>query len=141
MLKLPYIVMGPHDGGSNFLPNRPKFSWDIRSVPWTDGKGNQEDYKTSVDLWSAFHDALPNTNSNKIPAALRGIMLQSNLFGRAKEICRKIPDDIVRSFEGQEAIIKALFKRDALSTVSSIYQDFIVLLNTRRGENEAFKNF
>jgi len=123
------------------LPNRPRFSWDIRNVPWTDGKGSQEDYKNSVDLWSAFHDALPNTNANKLPIALRGIMLQSSLYGRAKEICRKVPDEVIRSAEGKDAIVNALHKRDALSTVSAVYQDFVTLLNVRRGENESFRNY
>lgn len=61
-------------------------------------------------------------------------MIQSNLFGYAKEICRKILD-------AQDGILKALFKQNALSTVSVVYQDFIALLKTWHGETEAFKNY
>lgn len=68
-------------------------------------------------------------------------MLQSNLYGRAKEICCKIPDGTIRSADGKAAIVNALYKRDALSTVSNVYQDFNAVLTTRRGERETFKNF
>ena len=73
------------------LPKRPRFSWDIRSVPWTDGKGDQEEYVNAVRSWSSFHNKLPDSNSNKIPKSLRGIMLHSHLYGRAKDLCKEIP--------------------------------------------------
>lgn len=130
--------MGPD---SSNLPSRPRFSWDLKTVPWTDGKGNQEDYASSVSLWTAFHNKLPDTNSNKIPDELRGIMLQSQLFGRARDLCKKIPDDTIQSSSGAEAIVKAVHKRDPLSAVSDVFQDFITLLSTKRGQNESFKNF
>ena len=134
--------MGPGiENGKGGLPNRPRFSWDVRSVPWTDGKGKQDDYADAVELWSAFHDALPGKNSNKIPAELRGIMLQANLFGRAKDLAKKIPDTTIRSNNGASAIVRGIHKRDTLSTVSAVYSDFISLLCTKRGEKESFKNF
>ena len=123
------------------LPSRPKFSWDVKNVPWTDGKGNQEDYKDSVKLWSAFHDKLPVANANKIPDELRGIMLQSQLYGRAKDLCKKLSDVTIQSKGGSDAIVNAVCKRDALSAVSDVYRDYMALLNLKRGSNEMFKNF
>ena len=88
---------------SNFdLPKRPRFSWDIRSVPWTDGKGNQAEYVDAVKSWSSFQDKLPDSNSKKIPIVLRGIMLQSHLYGRAKDICQDLPFEEIDSDEGVE---------------------------------------
>ena len=134
------IVMSPPNASSS-LPSRPRFSWDMKSVPWTDGKGSQEEYACAVMLWSALHDKLPDSNNNKIPKELRGIMLQSQLYGRAKEICKKVPDSVIQSVEGVQAIVNAVYKRDALSTVSDVYQDFMNLLNLKRGANESFRNF
>ena len=135
--------MGPDfEGiGSADVPRRPKFSWDIKSGPWTDGKGDQEDYVRSVKLWSAFHDKLPDSNANKIPADLRGIMLQSHLYGRAKDLCKKIPDEMIQSAGGLQEIVNTIHKRDPLSAVGSVYQDFVSVMNTKRGNTESFRNF
>lgn len=136
--------MGPaSNSGANGsdLPSRPKFSWDLRNVPWTDGKGNQEQYAKNVELWVALHDKLPDSNNNKIPEALQGIMLQSQLFGRARDLVKKIPDDVIQSDEGVAAIVGAIYKRDALAVLSEVYHDFNGLLSTKRGATETFKNF
>ena len=132
--------MGPEQS-SYSVPSRPRFTWDIRNVPWTDGKGNQDDYRRSVTLWSSFHDKLPDSNSNKIPRDLRGIMLQSQLFGRAKDLCNGLDDMIIQSQDGPSAIVNAVYKRDTLSVVSNLYQNFMTLLTTRRGDAESFRNF
>ena len=123
------------------LPLRPRFAWDIRSVPWTDGRGNQDQYASAVALWKAFHDKLPDANSNKIPKDLQGIMLQSQLYGRARDLCKSIPDETIQSEDGSEAIVNKIYQRDPLAVVSDVYQDFITLLNTKRGNNESFQNF
>ena len=106
------------------LPKHPRFSWDIRSVPWTDGRGNQEDYVNAVRSWTAFHAELPDSKSNKIPKGLRGIMLHSHLYGRAKDLCKEIPFKEISSADGVEKICKALYKKDALTIVSNAYIDF-----------------
>ena len=126
---------------SAVLPSRPRFSWDLKNVPWTDGKGSQEEYAEAVRLWSALHDKLPDSSSNKIGSDIRGIMLKSQFYGRAKEIVKKVPDDVIESNEGAQAIVNAVYKRDALSTVSDVYQDFMRLMNLKRGPTETFLNF
>jgi len=132
--------MGPASHQSD-LPLRPRFAWDIRSVPWTDGRGNQDQYASAVALWKAFHNKLPDANSNKIPKDLQGIMLQSQLYGRARDLCKSIPDETIQSEDGSEAIVNKIHQRDPLAVVSDVYQDFITLLNTKRGNNESFQNF
>ncbi len=126
---------------NNDLPKRHHFSWYTRLVPWTDGKGNQEDYVRAVRSWSAFHDMLSDNNSNKILKKLRGNMLHSHLYGRAKYLRQELPFEQISSEDGCDKICKALHKRDALSVVSTVYGDFLNLLSTKRGPNEAFRNF
>jgi len=130
--------MGPQ---GNDLPSRPRFSWDSRNVPWTDGKGNQEEYANAVKLWKSFHDLLPATNPNKITPALQGIMLQSQLFGRARDLVKKIDPETIQSDTGAAEIVKVVHKRDPLAVVSEVYQDFTTVLGTKRGNSESFKNF
>ena len=123
------------------LPKRPRFSWDIRSVPWTDGRGKQEDYVSAVRSWSAFHAKLPHSNSNKTPKILRGIMLHSRLYGRAKDLCKEIPFPEISSADVVSKICKRLYRKDALTAVSNAYSDFRNPLLTNRGNNESFRHF
>ena len=76
--------------GNLDLPNRLRFSWDIRSVPWTDGKEDQTEYVDAVKSWSSFHNELLDSNNNKIRKRIRGIMLPSHLYGRAKDLCKDL---------------------------------------------------
>lgn len=134
--------MGPAiDSSSAGLPSRPRFSWDIKNVPWTNGKGNQEEYAKAVALWDAFHNKLPDYNSNKISIELRGIMLHSQLYGRAKDIRRLIADDDIQSGTGWKKIVEAVYKRDTLSVFSEVYQSYLGVLSMKRGSNETFRNF
>ena len=131
--------MGPAPNSS--VPSRPRFSWDAKSAPWTDGKGDQEEYFKAVKLWQAFNDALPDRNSNKIPTGLRAICLNSQLYGGAKELCSGISDEQLLTTEGVKSIVDCIYQRDALSVVSEAFRSFNALLNTRRGDNENMKNF
>ncbi len=67
---------------------------------------------------------LPDNNSNKIPKKLRGIMLDSHLCGRAKDLCQEIPFEQISSEDGCDKICKALHKGDALCVFSTVYSDF-----------------
>lgn len=40
-----------------------------------------------------------------------------------------------------KAIVEAVYKRDALSVVNEVYDDFKELLHFRRGPNESFQNY
>lgn len=72
--------MGPGNTSRYDLPSCPRFAWDMRNCPWTDGKGNKEQYVLSVNRWSKYHDVLTDVNGNKTPVALRGLTLQAQLF-------------------------------------------------------------
>ena len=132
--------MGPHDN-FNSVPARPRCSWDIKTAPWTDGKGNADQYIKAVKLWKEFHDTLPANYSSKIPANLQGIFLKSQLFGRAADIGEKVTEEELKSANGAIKLAKAVFKIDALSQVNTMSEEFSKLLSTSRGEREKMKSF
>lgn len=131
--------MGPAPAST--IPTRPKCTWDAKSAPWTDGKGDQEEYNKSVKLWKSFHTALPDSNSNKIPANLRAICLKSQLYGRAKDLCSRISDEQLLDFNGVKLNVECIYPRDALTVISEALKAFNTLWNTRRGGSETMKNF
>lgn len=121
--------------------SRPKVSWDIRSVSWTDERVYQSDYATSVRLWCDFHHMLPATNYNKINTELRGMCHKSQLFGRARDVFLGIPLDTIKSSDGFSGIIDAIHKSEALSVVSEVRRDLNELRSTHRGQTESFRNY
>lgn len=126
---------------NNNLPSRPKFSRDANSAPWTDGRGNQEEYRNAVPLWPRFHNTLPDNNSDKIPSALQAPCLKSKPYGRVKYLCSGITDDQLVGENAVSLIVGAIYERDALSVVSEAWKGFNQLLNTRQGSSESMKNF
>ncbi len=79
----------------------------------------------AVRSWSSFHDKLLDSNYDKIPIGLRGIMRHSHLYGRAKDLCKDIPFNQVESNDGADIICKHGHKRDPLSIVNTAYSDFM----------------
>ena len=128
--------MGPEQ-----LPSRPKFHWDIRNPPWTDGRGSQEHFFQVVKLWKNFHDKLPENHSHKIPARLQGVILQSQLYDRALDLAQKLTQDEVESENGAIKIASVIYKRDVLSVVTDTFHQFLELLQTKQGMNESYQNF
>lgn len=59
--------MGPSQ--ANALPTRPRFSWETRDAPRTDGVGDQEPYTNTVKRWCASHNTLPDSDANKVMKA------------------------------------------------------------------------
>lgn len=133
----------PNAGASSSatVPSRPRFTWDIRSPPWTDGRGNQDHYLDAVKLWKEFQDALPDTNSNKITPNLQGIVLKAQLFGRARDLCAKVSIDDLKKSDGALILARAVYKVDPLAQVNKMSQQFTRLLLTRRNTNESLKEF
>ena len=109
--------MGPVGTSTEKSMSRPKFQLDLRTAPWTDGRGPQDEYADAVDRWCDMHDLLDEKNPNKLSAELRGTMLWSQLVGRAKDVARKIPKDILMSKNGAQAVVAAVHRRDPLSVV------------------------
>lgn len=123
------------------LPSRSTFSCDIKSVPWTDGCGDQQDYEREVDNSCAFLDVLPNASSNKMFKLNRGIVLQSNIYGRAHDLCNAIYKDIIRSNDGVIAVKEAVNRDDSLRTISNAQSKRNTLLKTKRGHSKTFTKF
>lgn len=128
------LVTGP---ANNALapPSYPRLSWDRCNCPWTDGRGDQEPYATAVKVWSSYHEALSDANSNKISKTFRGYTLRAQLFDRAVYLCLLIPLEILQSEDGEDAIVKCLYEGDPLSAVLHLTDDFSSLLDTRRQGN------
>ena len=131
--------MGPE--GNQRLPTRPKYSWDIKNVPWTDAVGDQFEYYKAVNRWGAFQDTLSASNTNKIDVASRGMVLQSNLYGRARDLCEGIDFDKINSKDGVDMILTAIYKRDPLSVVSLVFQELFALLSVKRERNELYREY
>lgn len=92
--------------------------------PWTDVKGDQEEYRYAVKFRQTFHNTLPNSNSNKIPTALQAICLKSQLYGRAKDLCSGISDGQLTAEDAVNHIVGKIYQKDALSVVSEAYRAF-----------------
>lgn len=123
------------------LSSRPKFSWDAMSPPWTDGKGDQEEYRDAVKLWQTFHNRLPESNSNKIQAALQAVYLKSQLYVRAKDLCSGISDSQLTEENAVDLIVGKIYQKDALSVVNEAYGAFNQLWNTHHSNSGTMKNF
>lgn len=89
--------------------SRTKHSWDILTTPWTDARVNQDDIGEAVE----FHDTLPATNSDRIPAELRGVYLKSQLDGRVRDLCSFILKETLCSDKGVAAITDPIRNKDS----------------------------
>lgn len=114
---------------------RPRFSCDIKTVPWTDGRGDQTEFAESMGRWQAFHANLPDGYSNKIAANNQSIVLLSHLYGQARDLCRSISGDIINSKSGVDVIVSAIHKCDLLTTGSMVYGEMVKLMSTKRNPN------
>ena len=68
-------------------------------------------------------------------------MLQSQIFGHARDLCKGISAGVNQSPGGADEIVNAIYNRDALSVVSQIYQKFINSLSTKCDSTELLNNF
>lgn len=122
----------------NDFPKYPRFSWDPRSVPWTNEKGNLEYYDSAVNSWEYFHDKLPDSKINKIPSSFRGIILHSHLYRRAKDLCKHFPSSEIESEGGVSKIRQTLDNiKYALSILSNSYSYFQNLCQQREAVAKA----
>lgn len=98
--------------------------------------GSQEAYAEYVYLWMLYHDTQPDKTPVKIPKNLQGVVMKSQLLGRAKDVARQVTSEVLITEKGGQAIVNAVDKRDRLSVVNDIYtliNDFVV---TKRNDNE-----
>ena len=103
--------------------------------------GPQNQYAEAVSLWKLYHDSLPYGTSGKIPANFQGIVLKSQLFGRARDFSRTMPLSVLVSKDGSQAIVDSVYKRVGLFIMNDIYKLSNELMTTKRGDNEPFDNY
>lgn len=120
---------------------RPKFGWDTRTTPWTHDRESQEGYARAVKLWGQFHDMLPDTNSNKITSDLRGICLNSQLYGRDYDLCYTLSDADIMDDDRASKIVAAIYVRDLVAVKREVYSDFNQLLSVNRGPSESYQSY
>lgn len=68
-------------------------------------------------------------------------MLQSQLYGPSKDLCKMVSDEIIQSNSSANAIVNGVYKRNASSTASDVYHDLMSLLNLKRGSTDSFRSF
>lgn len=133
--------MGPDRSSVVPVPPRPRFSWDINFVPWTDRQGDQQEYARAVKKRSAFHNNLADGDSNKIRKVNRGTVLQANLYGRAKDLCDGLDDVKVASEDGVALVVSTTYKKDPLSVVPSVSDGLQNLLSLHCAWTESFPDY
>lgn len=69
------------------------------------------------------------------------MILRSQLYGRARNLAFSLSFNDLKEADGTDKIVSAVYTRDPMSVVSEVFPDFHSLLNTKRGQNESFKNF
>lgn len=84
---------------------------------------------------------LSDYNYSKIPNELRDIFLQSLLYSRALELCNSVSYTFIGFNSVPDAIISAIYKRDSLNVVIEVYNEFLSLLNIKRGHTEYFESY
>lgn len=94
--------MGP---GSSSLPTQPRFTWDICTTPWTDGRGCQKGFANAVELLEQLYDELPKTNSNKIS---RDICAKLQLWGRELDLFEATSSHVIASVDDVKVIKAAV---------------------------------
>lgn len=96
----------------------------MKNTPWTDLRRNQEKYFSSVRLWSAYHDALSQGNSNRAASNLWAIVLKSQLYVRPRDLCSWITDAQSVSKQGLSLIVSYVYKYYALIGCIGCIQGF-----------------
>lgn len=113
----------------------------MRICPWTDARGSQEQYCSAVQRCCRYHQAFPYSNPDKIPPQVQVMTLHVHLYDPDGNLWKTVTDDILRSEDGANSIIDVLHKRDSISVVNSLFENFSLLLDTKGGDHENFKNF
>ena len=72
---MPIVTDLENQGNDSRLLNLRKFSWDIKNVPKTDGRGDQESKLKMLGYGKDFM-IFPTINSNKIIVKLQRITLE-----------------------------------------------------------------
>lgn len=74
----------------------------------------------SVYRWFQFQDNLDANNSNKRNHRNRGMVLQSHLYRKAKDLSEGIPIDKIATADGLRLILNEIYKQNSLEVVSVV---------------------
>lgn len=132
--------MGLDISAMSCIKYRPKYVWDIGTVPWT-YRWKPEAYVPAVSQCSVFHDGLPGRSSTKIQRTLRGVCLHAQLFGRAKNSCKGLTNEHFQKDDAPAVICLILYRRDPMSVVPGLYNDLRDFINPRRNCFESSTSF
>lgn len=120
------------------VPLRPRFTGDVKNVPWTDSCSDQEGFRKAVRKWLPFYNNSSDTSSNKIARVNQGVLLQSHFFGRARNIRKSIDNDVINSKHVVDAIVGIFHECDSLTVSFKIYSEVIQLMFSKRGSCKSF---
>lgn len=123
------------DAGKNGL-RRPRFSWNAQNVPWTDGIGDQVGYAESLFDRLTIHNNLDDNTSNKISKTTRGIVLISNLYGRARDMIRSVRQEVLDDNESTNVVVDVFFKNGPLSVNRRVSENLQLFLSSQRSKIE-----
>lgn len=93
-----------------------------------------------MKAWSAFHDLLCDSNSNKLDKKLRCTILKSQSYDRAKHLVKSVSQADLTKDEGWKSAINTIYKIEPLHFVSDVNLDYNSLLSTRRRQNGNVRN-
>lgn len=113
----------------------------MKSFPWTDGQGPQEENSESVTEWCNFHNLLFDNNSSKLEKKVRDTILKFQCYGLSKDLVKSLKKDKLNSEYGAIYVVISIHKRDPLSFATAVCPDFNELLSTGSQPNEYVKNF
>lgn len=113
--------MGPVDNHSkSAITSHPQHVWDVRTVPCTDGIGDQGVYVLVVRQWSLLYDDLPERNSKKTQKNLRSICLHAQISGWEMDVCKGLTNDQLQQDDTPSLICSMLYRRDTMSVISKL---------------------
>lgn len=98
-------------------------------------------FAKSVEDRSSHHDLLLETSSNKYERNVRGTILKSQLFVRARYLVQCVTAEQLQSDDGADYFLNAIYKCGFLAVLSDVYNDFNTLVTCHRGLNESFTNY
>ena len=113
-------VMGP-DSPYSHSYGGPSTMIDPKLPPSSNGQGSQEQlrrWKHEVLTWVKLHESWVSSNhAQGLKPEQQGFVLLRVLYGRAKDLCRNITDDVIGSVNGVSAIVDCVMQSNADSDI------------------------
>lgn len=115
--------------------SRPCFI-SVKIAPRIGGKAAQDEYTEAVCGWCAFHDLLPDSNSNKLEKILWGPIFKSKCYKRGDDLANCYLEGKPTFKTSVQCIVIAIHKRDPFYFISDVFADFNGLFSTTFHQNE-----